>query len=169
LKGVFIRDLEINAEEEGELSMKGVDVTFSVEYLSGHAETDDNVINGRLKVNLMVEMNIDRSNKSFRVKMLAEVDNISHEAFYHGFLLEQRFLKTGIAHPYRHRESSSELASQYFRKNGGGLSVLTEVQNFNIRLNSHQIKNSSEKLWKYFMMPGFGYFPEGRNTPPVPH
>jgi hypothetical protein len=96
LKGIFITDLNIDVQEEGSASQKGIDVKLNygvsnnpIASATTHAVPE----NGRLKINLNVSGLSDNiSNTEHRNLLLDGVESWAHETFTHGQLAEMRYL-----------------------------------------------------------------------------
>ncbi len=155
LEGAFMKSLKINTKAEGRQSKNGIDIEFNIDNIGDEARTDDKIgIDGRLKLNFTIDIIYDKT-KSFRDNVLNDVDDFSHESLLHGDLREQLFLNSDFkTNPFSH--SNESLFSSKYGK-GEGLSILQQVQNFNIKLNDGRIKYSNEYLWMNIMMPGLGY------------
>ena len=164
LKGILIKDLELNAEIEGSLSKKGIDVRFGVAELdnpmAGGQTTDNSpIVNERLKLNFSIQ-EADYSTFSYwkenrRKIILDGVDTWSHEVFLHGDLREQKYLDPqSNVEPYSH-----SLQSLYTSKygNGYGVSIFQQAQSFNLKMNAGEIEYSADYIWYNIMMPGLGY------------
>ena len=94
LKGVYVEGLNINADSDGEMHSKGVDIEFSAQRLiANDAETRHELTeNGRLSLNYVLHngQNLTDGNTPFGI--LSNVRNIAHEVFYHGDIYTKRFM-----------------------------------------------------------------------------
>jgi RHS repeat-associated protein len=159
LKGVFQKKLNISAKEDGKLHKKGIDVKLSVIDTDNDAETGMNIKDGRLKLDLRLTSG-ENSNSSDQPFGIAA--SILHEASYHGFLYEQRFLML----PMNQRTQENVWTRDNYLHNIDiqntpyyhGAEILQNIQGI---INSKS-RNSIDYIWYNIMMTSMG-FPENLN------
>jgi RHS repeat-associated protein len=167
LKGAF-SNLDINVKKEGSLSKKGIDINFIGTHeaivrngMLGDAATDQSEINGRLKIDFTLgyrNISDTKTSDNYRNVMLMAVDDISHEVFLHGDLLEKKFLKSSTVNPYDHSnfEKSKYGGESKGVSNGYGLSILKQVQS-TIQTNTPLKPHSDNWLLGRIVYPSAGF------------
>jgi len=177
LKGVYITDLNIDINEEGAASKKGIDIRLNYGVENNPialATTDHAIENKRLKVLINVDnLSNNISNSEHRNLLLQGVESWGHEAFTHGELHESRFLGKQVPccdfnHNYDAISSVSYLKGVYYYGNNIGydkqsvinilnskaIRMLNEVQMKRIVLNVNEKVYTKKELFNKFIHGG---------------
>lgn len=152
LKGVYEKDLNIEAKEDGSSHTKGIDISFGTHKKSSAGLTGGEISenDGRYKMSITLN-DYQKPNGMSKENLFSNVETWCHEAFVHGDWREKNYLGTTNFTSTQNHEHTIPFDKTYYYK--VGVPTLQQAQK---RLGYQKI-NSLNYLYYNVMLPNYNY------------